>query len=339
MPSNLLAADISFPNLNEGQPTDEKFRLITNYLYMLLEQLRYSMGNLGRENFNDAAFDDIVNLITEPVYVQLKDAEDNISSLTLTAEQLISRMTDAEGNISTLQQTSTSMTSQITDLQGNVSTLQQTAAGLTSTVTSLQEGQSQIIQNVNAITASVSSLETGMSQTVRISADGVTITNAAGDTLTIDGGQIDATNLNLSGHITFNDFSSGLRNDITGIESTANDAYDLAYNNQLPNYIKSTYIDSARVVSPTIEGGQIKGGKFSNTSGSAYLEIGGSTYGDMTMWGSGNNRVFRIYDNVGGMTMSSYNNSIMNVDTTGTYPQGDWDFGGADVSGLYLRFS
>lgn len=339
MPSNLLAADISFPNLNEGQPTDEKFRLITNYLYMLLEQLRYSMGNLGRENFNDAAFDDIVNLITEPVYVQLKDAEDNISSLTLTAEQLISRMTDAEGNISTLQQTSTSMTSQITDLQGNVSTLQQSSQAFDVRLTNAEGNVTNLTLTVNGITQSVSDLETGLSQTVRIAPNGVTITNAAGDTLTIDGGQIDATNLNLSGHITFNDFSSGLRNDITGIESTANDAYDLAYNNQLPSYIKSTYIDSTRVVSPTIEGGQIKGGRFSNTSGSAYLEIGGDTYGDLTMWGSGNNRVFRIYDNVGGMTMYSYNNSIMNVDTTGTYPQGDWDFGGADVTGLYLRFS
>ena len=339
MPSNLLAADISFPNLNEGQSADEKFRLITNYLYMLLEQLRYSMGNLGRENFNDAAFDDIVNLITEPVYVQLKDAEDNISSLTLTAEQLINRMTDAEGNISTLQQTSTSMTSQITDLQGNVSTLQQSSQAFDVRLTNTEGNVTNLTLTVNGITQSVSDLETGLSQTVRIAPNGVTITNAAGDTLTIDGGQIDATNLNLSGHITFNDFSSGLRNDITGIESTANDAYDLAYNNQLPSYIRSTYIDSTRVVSPTIEGGQIKGGRFSNTSGAAYLEIGGGNYGGLSMWGGGEKRGFRIYDNVGGMAMSSYNNTIMNVDVTGTYPQGDWDFGGADVTVLYLRFS
>lgn len=339
MPSNLLAADISFPNLNEGQPTDEKFRLITNYLYMLLEQLRYSMGNLGRENFNDAAFQEIAGLITEPVYIQLKDVEGNLSSLTVTAEQLISRMTDAEGNISVLQQTSTSLTSQVSDLEGNVSTLQQSSKALEVRLTNAEGDLSRITVTVNGITQSVSDLETGLSQTLRIAPNGVTITNAAGDTLTIDGGQIDATNLNLSGHITFNDFSSGLRNDITGIESTANDAYDLAYNNQLPSYIKSTYIDSTRVVSPTIEGGQIKGGRFSNTSGAAYLEIGGDTYGDLTMWGSGNNRVFRIYDNVGGMTMSSYNNFIMNVDTTGTYPKGDWNFSGADVTGLYLRFS
>ena len=47
MPSNLLTADTTFPTLTQEQSTDEKFEKITSYLYMLLEQLRYSMGNLG----------------------------------------------------------------------------------------------------------------------------------------------------------------------------------------------------------------------------------------------------------------------------------------------------
>lgn len=47
MPSNILTTDTSFPQLTEEQSTDEKFGVITNYLYMLLEQLRYSMANLG----------------------------------------------------------------------------------------------------------------------------------------------------------------------------------------------------------------------------------------------------------------------------------------------------
>ena len=60
----------------------------------------------------------------------------------------------------------------------------------------------------------------GRSQTLRVAADGVTITNAQGSTLTIDGGQIDASkinteqldasrihaeDLNLTGAITFGD--------------------------------------------------------------------------------------------------------------------------------------
>ena len=47
MPSNLLTADTSFPNLKSSKSTDEKFGEVSNYLYMLLEQLRYTLGNLG----------------------------------------------------------------------------------------------------------------------------------------------------------------------------------------------------------------------------------------------------------------------------------------------------
>lgn len=217
----------------------------------------------------------------------------------------------------------------------------------------IQGLSSSFTVQLQEITGRIDGLDGNFSE-ISLTLDGLTVQDPSGTTLIkgssiqtstlyVDAaninGLIQASQLNLTGSITFGDLSSSVQGDINGAINTANDAYDLAYDNQLPSYIKSTYIDSTRVVSPTIEGGEIKGGTFANTSGSAYLEIGGSTYGDMIMWGSGNNRVFRIYDNVGGMTMSSYNNSIMNVDTTGTYPQGDWDFGGADVTGLYLRFS
>ena len=156
MPSNILTTDTSFPQLSEEQSTNEKFRVITDYLYMLLEQLRYSMANLGRENFNDKEFDDIVNLITEPVYAQLSDAEGNIAALAITAEQLISRMSDAEGNISTLQQTSSSIMSQVTDLEGNVSTLQQTSQSLTTRITNAEGSISSLTQTVNGFSLEVS---------------------------------------------------------------------------------------------------------------------------------------------------------------------------------------
>lgn len=77
---------------------------------MLLEQLRYSLANLGEENFNETEFENIANIITQPVYVQLADTNNNVASLTITAEGLSSRMSDAEGNISSLTQTVNGMT-------------------------------------------------------------------------------------------------------------------------------------------------------------------------------------------------------------------------------------
>lgn len=291
MPSNILAADINFPQLNGNQTTDQKFKTITDYLYILLEQLRYSMANLGVENFNEAELENIANLITEPVYVQLKDVEDNVSSLSVTAEQLISRMSDAEGNITTLQQTSDSLSSRVSDAEGNITSLQQTATGLYATVSDLSGDVSSLTFDLSGVSLNVMSLTQQMGQTVRIAADGITITNAQGSALEIDGGQIKADTI-----------------------------------------IANVGIASAKIM----------GGRFYNTAGAAYLEVGGTTQGDMTLWGSGSNQVFRIYDTVGGISMSSYGVPILEVfSATGDniYPQSNWDFSGATVTGITASFA
>lgn len=105
MPGSILSADSNFPNLSEQQTDGEKIRVIQNYLYMLLEQLRYTMANLGADNFNETEFDHIANLITEPVYVQLKNAEGTVAALQITAEGLTARIQNAEGDLSSLTQT------------------------------------------------------------------------------------------------------------------------------------------------------------------------------------------------------------------------------------------
>lgn len=357
MPGSLFSADTSFPQLDGRQSTEEKFSIITNYLYMLLEQLRYSLSNLGRENFNDTAFQDIANLITEPVYVQLEDVNGNIASLYATAESLTSRMSDAEGNLSVLQQTSTSLTSRVSDTEGNVSALQQTAQSLSTQITNAQGDLSSLTQTVNGFTLEVSNgsassvirLLSGSaeisSQTIQMNGL-VTFTGLANGTTTINGaciktGLIDARYLNLTGAITFGDLSSSVQGDINEAVNTASDAYDLAYDNQLPGYIKSTYIDAAQIRSPsitggTLTGGYVYGGRFYNTAGAAYLTVGGSSYGDLALYGSGNNRVFALEDGVGGISMATYGHTFLSVSSINGWatPSGTWNFSNANVTGL-----
>ena len=46
-----------------GETSDsEKIEQITSYLFMLLEQLRYSLSNLDKDNFNEAGLDEIGNI-------------------------------------------------------------------------------------------------------------------------------------------------------------------------------------------------------------------------------------------------------------------------------------
>ena len=163
MPSNILTTDTSFPRLTEEQSTDEKFGVITNYLYMLLEQLRYSMANLGRENFNDAAFQEIAGIITDPVYLQLKNVEGDILSLQITAEGLSGRISDAEGHITSLQVTAQDLTVRMKDAEGNVSSLQQTAATLTSQITDAENNISSLQQTATTLTSQIKDAEDNIS--------------------------------------------------------------------------------------------------------------------------------------------------------------------------------
>ena len=134
MPSSLQTLDTAFPKIDDHQTTEENFNQVVNYLYMLLENLRYTLGNLGEDNFNDAELDSIGKLITEPVWARIEDGEGNIHTLNVTAQNLLSQVSDLDGNISSLQQTAETLSSRITTADGKISTLTQTVNGFSLSV-------------------------------------------------------------------------------------------------------------------------------------------------------------------------------------------------------------
>lgn len=306
MPSNLLSVDTAFPTFTSDQSSEEKLDVVTNYLYMLMEQLRYTLANLGAGNFNDAELDEIGIKITQPIYVDMENAAGAIADLTITADQLTSRLEDAEGDISSIDQYAKSITLQVTNGETS-STIKLLAGGV--------QIASQIIQMDGLVTF------TGLE-------DGTTVINGG----CIQTGTIDAQYLNLTGAITFNDLSDAVYNDIDDALTTANDAYNLAYDNQLPSYIKSTYIDSTRIESPTIYAGEFYGNEFnvypqSGNQGSFNL------YGDAG--GSGMYHMFRIryYWGTGAYVVLD-SPAGANIEWNGSV-----DFSDATVTGLYLEFS
>lgn len=214
MPSNLLNADTSFPQFTRETSDREKIEKITSYLFMLLEQLRYTLANLDQDNFNEAGLNEIGKIITEPVYIRLEGVEGGVHDLNVTAQLLSSRIQDAEGNISELTQTARTLTSKITDVEGNVSTLQQTAQSLSSKIQDAEGNISSLTQTVYGMQLSVVNEENSSSitltangvgissQTIRFSGM-VTFEGLAGGTTTIDGaciktGTIDADRVKVS---------------------------------------------------------------------------------------------------------------------------------------------
>lgn len=312
MPGNLLSADTSFPTFTPEQTNEQKLDVVTNYLYMLLEQLRYTLQNLGAGNFNDTELKDIGLTITQPIYVDLENAAGAIADLTLTADQLTSRLEDAEGNISSIEQYARSITLSVSNGETS-STIKLLAGGV--------QIASQIIQMDGLVTF------TGLEK-------GTTVINGG----CIQTGLINAQYLNLTGSITFSDLSSSVQQDISDALDTANDAYELASGITLPSYIKNTYIDSVRIESPTIIAGEFYGNSFN-----VYPESGNkgsfNLYGDTTA-ASGYNMFSIAYEfDVFGPQVRIESPAgapvYWNPDTSFF---GDVDFSSANVTGLYLVF-
>lgn len=67
MPSNLLAADTGMPDLGGNGSVEDKLNAIQNYLYLLLENLRYTLRNLGAENFNSSELEQLMEMLRKGV--------------------------------------------------------------------------------------------------------------------------------------------------------------------------------------------------------------------------------------------------------------------------------
>lgn len=159
------------------------------------------------------------------------------------------------------------------------------------------EGLSSSIDiRLDGITQRVEENEAGLSQTLRIAADGVTIINAQGSTLTIDGGQIDASkikteeldaskinvnDLQLSGAITWGDLAADAKNRVTGAQDTAASAWSTASNAQSTvsgwTYPGSTYINGSMLMAGTVKATSLQGGSVS------LLDASGRASGRMTI--------------------------------------------------------
>lgn len=81
MPGNILNADTGFPQFTGDESSDQKIDKVMNYLYMLLEQLRYSLNNLDADNFNDTGLQEIGEGIARPLQTSFENEFSKTSAL------------------------------------------------------------------------------------------------------------------------------------------------------------------------------------------------------------------------------------------------------------------
>lgn len=281
MPNSLQTLDTSFPKIDDNQTTEENFNQVVNYLYMLLENLRYTLGNLGEDNFNDAELDSIGKLITEPVWARIADDEGNIHALNVTAQNLLSQVSGINGNISTLQQTAETLSSRITTADGNISALTQTANSLSSKISDAEGNISSLSQTVNGLSSKISSAEGNIS-TLQQTANSLStkVSNVEGSvstlTQTVNGFSLSVSNgtssstiklmsgstvissksISFSGMVTFSDLSTKGSTTING------------------SNITTGAINACNINGVNVTGCTIKGSRYYNTGGTTWMEVG-----------------------------------------------------------------
>ncbi len=196
MPSDLLNVDASFPQFTGEESVNQKLDRVMSYLYMVLEQLRYTLSNLDSSNFNETGLLEI----TDPIYITIEDVAGNVTALSITAQGLATQVENVQGDISALSQTAEDITARVESAEGDISTLTQTAEGITARVESAEGSLSTLTQTAADIESRVSDAEGNLS-TVTQSLDGVVYESSLAEGATVINGGCISTGKILASYI------------------------------------------------------------------------------------------------------------------------------------------
>lgn len=138
MPTPFFEADTGFPQFNGEETNTEKIEKIENYLFILLEQLRYSLSSLDTSNFSESGLSEIGSIITEPFTVRLDSLGETVG------EMASGEFTQIDINLGTLSSTIGTLNNTINDpdtgLVSSLSSLQQDVSGFHLAVKSGESG-------------------------------------------------------------------------------------------------------------------------------------------------------------------------------------------------------
>ncbi len=163
MPTTFQLVETTFPN-GEGKDTQEQINGVYDYLFVLLEQLRYTLFNLDGSNINQNALSEFIKNISEPIYAKIDDTDKNVNEISITAKGLDARLSDAEGDITQLDTTAKGLQVSVSNLDGAITNIKTDVNGIRATVsTKIDATQAQSIfdQSAQGFTLAATSGENG----------------------------------------------------------------------------------------------------------------------------------------------------------------------------------
>lgn len=158
MPTTFQLVETTFPN-GEGKNTQEQIEGIYDYLFVLLEQLRYTLFNLDDSNVNPNAMSDFIKNIREPIYAKIEDTNKNVNELSITAQGLAARISNAEGSITQLGATADGLSAEIRNAKGDITSIGARADGLAAEIKNAKGDITQLGARADGLAARISSNE------------------------------------------------------------------------------------------------------------------------------------------------------------------------------------
>lgn len=117
MPNIWQAVDANFPTLSDKDSVEEQYRKLHSYMFVLTEQLKYSLANLDSSNWNGTALEKERSETTEKVEKDVSDVStevsnliDKITEVTTALSRLDNRETTSEEKVLSLENFKGNMT-------------------------------------------------------------------------------------------------------------------------------------------------------------------------------------------------------------------------------------
>lgn len=134
MPSNWSMIDNNFPTWTGNERATDKINALHNYMYLLVEQLKYQLNNLDSTNWNSKALKALQADTTQDVETELTNVAGDLSETAQTLAEILKRISTIETSLSYLERGQGEQDQRLTDLETDMEKIQADVDGLCAVV-------------------------------------------------------------------------------------------------------------------------------------------------------------------------------------------------------------
>ena len=130
MPKSWSMVDSNFPTFTGNERPEEQIRTLVDYMYVLVEELKWQLENLDSTNWNSKALQVFQTDTTADVSEQVAAIAANMTLVTNEVAAILNRMSTAEGAVGRLENEVSWLEKENTELRSEVEALTEEVTAL-----------------------------------------------------------------------------------------------------------------------------------------------------------------------------------------------------------------